>query len=102
MKCKPGKLYKLPEFYMLVYPSKEKAATAAAEVLVLGATTDASISFLATYWSRELKCQVRYSIPGEIFMFLGRDGEFLNVLFGDKQGWIIYKGWPITMVNNVI
>jgi len=51
----------------------------------------------AIYWSKELNCTVRYSKPNEIFIFLKEEiveeHKYLNVLFGDKHGWIVYKDW---------
>jgi len=61
----------------------------------------------AIYWSKGLGCSVRCSEPNEIFMFFKEEifgGErYLNVLFGDKQGWIVYGDWlRIERVNNEI
>ncbi len=109
----PGKLYKTAEYFLLVYPTKEKAAlaveapaTAAFARSPSATTTIASAAMVAPagassagatawgdYWSKQLNCQVCYSELGELFMFLERNGVYLHVLFGDKQGWIIYDSW---------
>ncbi len=92
MKCKPGKLYKCLDHFLMIYLSKEMALRAmrCSEPSTSGA--DAA-SAVAAYWSKELNQQVRYSKPGEVFMFLKKDGDFCHVLFGDKQGWIINRDW---------
>ncbi len=87
MKFEVGKLYKCPDYFLMIYPSKEKASSVLGRrTVVVGSAEEA-----AAHWSDQLNCQVRYSEPGEIFIFLGRDREFLNVLFGEKQGWIIFS-----------
>ncbi len=94
---KPGKLYRCSEYFLLIYPTKEKALHAVGSAGGRRNTPQQLAAAEATYWSRELKCQVRYSEPGEIFMFLEQDGDFLRVLFGENQagersgptlGWI--------------
>ncbi len=80
----------------MVFPSKEKASEADDHV-ASGACPAATLLLnrveWADLWSRELNCQVRLSEPNEIFMFLGRDGNLLHVLFGDVAGWLICKKW---------
>ncbi len=44
--------------------------------------------YLLIYTTKEFKCHVRYSEPGEIFMVLEQDEDLLHVLFGDVAGWI--------------
>ncbi len=97
---KPGKLYKCPEYFLMIYPSKEKAA--ACTWAMTARTSARSAARRSAYWTEQLNCRVDYSKPGEIFMLLERDGIFLHVLFGEKQeagrsgptlGWIIYKDW---------
>lgn len=52
---------------------------------------------MVKYWSEILNCTVRCSEPNEIFMFLEEkivdNQKYLNILFGDKQGWIFYRKW---------
>ncbi len=104
MDFKPGKLYKSNEYFLMIYPTKEKAsgrtsrATAAAPSATMpeSATTAANetaASAWVKYWSSILDCRICYSKPGEIFMFLEKHGTCMYVLFGDKQGWITNKNW---------
>jgi len=87
VKFEEGKLYKCPEYFLIIYPTREKAET----------ETTAAFAWAARYWSEELGCSVRYSEPNEIFIFLKKEiieeQKYINVLFGDKQGWIIHKNW---------
>jgi len=90
MKFEEEKLYKCSDHYILmIYPTRENAMVAA---LAVGAVAQA-----ASYWSDYLECTVRYSEPNEIFIFIKEEiieeQKYLNVLFGDKQGWIIYEDW---------
>jgi len=98
----PGKLYKCPKYFLLFYPSKDKAAdslrVAVARAARMGATAvhEAAIgpaSSVADWWSRKLNCKVRYSEPNEVFLCLEHEDEFAHVLFGEKQGWIINQDW---------
>jgi len=100
----PGKLYKCPKNYLLVYPSKEKAAAAtersdptaavpAAKMVALVHQRRATALAEAAFWSKRLNCKVRYSEPEEVFMYLEQKDKFIHVLFGEKQGWIINKSW---------
>ena len=103
-----GKLYKCSEYFLLIYPTKEKAAGAYTRALDgrISPVGDSTASPLddrtvdvgpaarkAIWWSKELDCQVRCSEPNEIFMFIKQEEQFVHVLFGEKQGWILYKNW---------
>ncbi len=85
-----GNLYRCPEYYLLIYPTKESMSlndpSPAAEIY------DQALAF-ANYWSKDLECQVRFSRPNEVFMLLKRDGRYLYVLFGEKPGWILGTNW---------
>ncbi len=99
MKFEVGKLYKCLSCSLLIYPMKEKpplGVTAAISPLMPGALSDVTsteASDWAKYWSKTLNCQVRYSEPNEVFMFLKRDEVYLYTLFGEKQGWVITRPW---------
>ncbi len=98
MKFEVGKLYRCPDYFLLIYPTIEKAraATLIAHDFSTGALARAA------YWSEKLDCQVRFSERGEIFMLLkglqltyfgSKSWDYFYVLFGNRQGWIIYKDW---------
>jgi len=106
MEFKIGKLYKCSDHYILIYPTREKAASSGARPMAAGRSAAASrnswaaaavVGQAASYWSEELNCTVRCSEPNEIFIFLKEEiieeQKYINVLFGDKQGWIVYKDW---------
>ncbi len=94
---KPGKLYKCSEHFLMIYPSKEKAAlaggTRARSASVVDVDGPLWAAEWANYWSNILYCKVQVSQSNEIFMFLEKDGKYLHVLFGEVQGWIIYENW---------
>jgi len=113
MEFKIGKLYKCSDHLLMIYPTRENAA-AAAQAEDVPATCEqaawavawcsaaeqaaaAAVAWAARYWSEELNCTVCYSEPDEIFIFIKEEiieeHKYLNVLFGDKQGWIICKNW---------
>ena len=85
----------------MLYPSVEKAASllggegvgvpaAAVTADMMGVTWG---TWYKNHWSRKLECKVHLSEPNEVFMCLGQENTFVHVLFGEKQGWIIYKDW---------
>ncbi len=107
-KMKVGQLYKCLNFSLLIYPTIEKLTSASGDhsisagvhVKELHPHNTDKAAFWADFWSKELKCQVRFSQPNEIFMFLGRieksgrrNREYGHVLFGEKQGWIIIRNY---------
>jgi len=105
----PGKLYKCPKYWLLFYPTEDKAwtatltpdlaplAAAASSVPRGTALETAAVAAWArehaAWWSRKLSCTVRYSEPGEVFLCLENKDKLTHVLFGEKQGWIINKRW---------
>jgi len=98
MDFEEGKLYKCPEYFLIIYPTWEKASPASqAWVVAAAAASPLAAAQAASYWSDRLGCTVRCSEQNEIFVFLKEEiikGErYINVLFGDKQGWIICKNW---------
>jgi len=115
MEFEVGKLYKCSKHLLMIYPTRENAmvaeqanATVAwvaehanATVAWVAEHANATVAWAAGYWSKKLGCSVRYSEPDEIFIFIKEEiieeqkylKKYLNVLFGDKQGWIVYKDW---------
>ncbi len=93
MDFKRGKLYKCPEFSLMIYSEEEVAAAAPMSPRDIAASGTSLGDPLAwtNFWSKRLNRQVHFSDRGEIFMFLERNGHYLRVLFGDKQGWIIFR-----------
>ncbi len=107
MKFEVGKLYRCPEYFLLVFPSKDQLISAralwAADRTVetplarwqeaAGTQYPEMARAVTAVLSKKLDCRVRCSEPGEIFMLLQQDGDSLHVLFGGIQGWIVYKDW---------
>jgi len=101
MNFEKGKLYKCPNSGLLIYPSTHPVVSYSSQTSPPG--WSASSVYLGTpetvvkYWSEILNCTVRCSEPNEIFMFLEEkivdNQKYLNILFGDKQGWIFYRKW---------
>ena len=90
--CSAGSVIRTEKYYLLVY---ETAAVVAldpdAPDAVLG--DDA-----AAYWSSKLKCNMWYIDPGTLMMVLKdvanlMPGTLIQVLAGDRAGWIIYYDW---------
>ncbi len=98
---KPGKLYRCPDYFLMIYPSKEKASARLAvpfwaeELEWTKKSSSATLWTAPMHWmnflSEHLGCQVRCSELGEIFMFLEKDEIYLHVLFGGNQGWILFR-----------
>ncbi len=80
MKFEIGKLYRCP-YSLLIYPSKTKAEA-------------------GDFHGIKLRSERK-----EIFMLLESDGNILHTLFGEKQGWVIYKDWldfqPVSYLENL-
>jgi len=92
-KLEIGKLYRYPEYHLMVYPSIQ-IAVRAGRVQPAPAPTLRDASWRAHYWSKRLNCTVRYSEPNEIFMVVDHekekdDTDFYHVIFGEIQGWMI-------------
>ena len=83
-----GKLYSCSGYFLLLYLDKETASagTAAAE------STEPHLAVVA-YWSKRLKKPVSYSEPKTPLLVLSVDKKYVEVLAGDRKGWIINEGW---------
>jgi len=84
-----GKLYSCPEYFLLLYPDKDTAAPrphAAVEALDHAAA-------VAAYWTRELGKPVSSCDPETPLLVLSIKEEYIEVLAGDKKGWIINMDW---------
>lgn len=86
------KLYKCPDYGLLVYPTREQAKSVVHIGWSVAAAPDRSAAAV-DYWSQYLGCKVNYSKPNELFMCLKTQGQFAYVLFGEIQGWITTQDW---------
>ena len=84
-----GKLYSCSEYFLLLYPDKDTARTdfGAAERDLRYAAADAA------YWTRELGKPVSFCDPQTPLLVLSVKEEYIQVLAGDKVGWIINEDW---------
>ena len=83
-----GGLYEIKKWYWLLFPSKDMAADASADVAT---PYDGVATGYAGYWSREFNCNVSFVPQNSIFVLLEQHGKFCKVLSTDGQlGWIIY------------
>jgi len=93
-----GKLYSCSEYLLLLFPDKDTAATAA-EADTAGALTNAAdpgdAARTTAYWNRKLQNQkpVSYCNPLTPLLVLSVNEKYVEVLAGDKKGWIINQGW---------
>ena len=85
-----GKLYSCSGYYLMLYPDKETAVFAGelgADLVAANAAADAA------YWSKRFDKHVSYCNTETPLLVLNTKGEYIEVLAGDKRGWIIYQGW---------
>jgi hypothetical protein len=86
-----GKLYSCSGYFLLLYPDKDtdpvEAVLEAAVTAALPAVTAAS------YWTRELGKPVSYCNPKTPLLVLSVDKKYVEVLAGDRKGWIINMDW---------
>jgi hypothetical protein len=111
MMLEVGKLYSCSK-YLLLYPDKETAAVAVADtstaaaaarpvhmaqldpiaaILDVAVTGRAETS--ASYWSKQFDKPVNYYNPQTPLLVLSVKEEYIQVLAGDKKGWIINMDW---------
>jgi hypothetical protein len=89
------KLYVCEQYYLMLYPDKETAtaASSAALAATATATTDAATPAIAAtaaaYWSKRFDKPVNYCNPETPLLVLNTEQEYVEVLAGDKVGWII-------------
>jgi len=100
MTIEVGKLYSCSEYFLMLYPDRETAAegiTAAATDATCIDATDAAdpgdAAFTAAYWTRELGKPVSYCNPKTPLLVLSVDKKYVEVLAGDRKGWIINENW---------
>ena len=103
MMLKVGKLYICEEYFLMLYPDQETAAAAIhADFAVTTAAErrgraacggGASASAVAAYWSKRFGKPVLFSEKNIPLLILNDKEEYVEVLAGDKKGWIIYQDW---------
>ena len=89
---KVGKLYICEEYFLLLYPDQEACADAAA-VTAIGSGGTVTAGAHAAYWSRKLGKSVSYTDKNIPILSLNNKEKYVEVLAGDRKGWIIYQDW---------
>lgn len=87
-RLKVGKLYSCSKYFLLLYPDKEVAAYSALARRFAAAESSYSE---AAYWSKTFG--ISYCNTETPLLVLSVNEKYVEVLAGDKRGWIIYQGW---------
>ena len=87
MKLEVGKLYQCKDYFLLLYPDPE---TADAARVPLGG---GEVAAAAAFWSKRFGKPVLFSEKNIPLLILNDKEEYVEVLAGDKKGWIIYQDW---------
>ena len=84
-----GKLYSCFEYFLLLFPCQETAGrlNGSAVAARLAAAAEAA------YWTRELGKSVSYCNPQTPLLVLSVKEKYIEVLAGDRKGWIIVEDW---------
>ena len=99
-----GKLYSCSGYYLMLYPDKETATTPDAPISYVAvavrrkrAVPLATVAMSAASWSKTFDKPVSYCNTETPLLVLSADKdadkEYVEVLVGDKRGWIIYQDW---------
>ena len=91
MMLEVGKLYSCSGYFLILFPDKETAAAAA--TASAAAAVPAAAALLDAAWNRKHGKSVSYSDPKTPLLVLSVKEEYVEVLVGDKRGWIIYRDW---------
>jgi len=95
-----GKLYSCSK-YLLLYPDRETAVAAVADTSTAAAAAAAAVAATAawraeascSYWSNQFDKPVNYYNPQTPLLVLSVKEKYIEVLAGDKVGWIINEDW---------
>ena len=90
MTIEVGKRYSCSEYFLMFYPDKD---TADAYHGVCAADAAQAAVAVAAYWTRELGKPVSYCNPKTPLLVLSVDKKYVEVLAGDRKGWIINEDW---------
>ena len=88
---KPTHFYRCNEYYLLVYPSKEK--TLAAEAIAMTRDPIRAVRY-SKILSKDLNCRVSYHEKDSPFLVLkNENNQYIKVLTKNNIGWIVYEDW---------
>lgn len=113
MTFEPGKLFKINEYFWLLFPTKETAAARplprAGHAADAAFADSASAVGWASYWSKQLDCTVSFISEGDTIMIVEVFDIQVKVINQEgKGGWINFpadKPWnkgTITEISNDI
>lgn len=86
MKLEVGKLYTSEEYFLLFFPDQETAAA-------VDAHRAPGAAAAAAYWSKRFGKPISYVEKNVPLLMLNSKDKCVEVLAGDKKGWIIFKDW---------
>ena len=90
---KVGKLYTSEEYFLMLYPDLEIAAAAPAPGADAAVAAAAVAAVAVAYLSNQLGKSISYVEKNIPLLVLNDKKEYIEVLAGDKKGWIIYHDW---------
>ena len=85
-----GKLYICEKYHLLFYPDPDTADFAVAPA---ACPADAFASAVVAFWSERLGKPVSCVEKNIPLLVLNNKEEYVEVLAGDREGWIIYRDW---------
>ena len=85
-----GKLYSCSKYFLMLYPDKDTAAANLGAAVESARTNAVAV---AAYWTRELGKPVGYCDPKTPLLVLSVKEQYIEVLAGDKVGWLINEDW---------
>jgi hypothetical protein len=92
MTIEVGKRYSCSGYFLLLYPDKDTAAACPGSTAI-DAAAPGDAARTAAYWTRELGKPVSYCNPKTPLLVLSVDKKYVEVLAGDRKGWIINEDW---------
>jgi len=90
MKLEVGKLYTCEKYFLLLFPDPETVGAAYAHN---DRSAAADFGAAAAYWSNRFGKPVLYAEKNIPILVIQNKEEYIEVLSGDKSGWIVYQDW---------
>lgn len=84
-----GKLYSCFEYFLLLFPDKETAGSPPR--FAVDRPEPAAVE--AFHWTRKLGKPVYYTEKKVPLLVLSVKEKYIEVLAGDRKGWIIVEDW---------
>ena len=96
-----GKLYTCEKYCLMLYPDPETADVRSALEAGGRSALDAAAAS-AAYWSKRFGKPISYAEKNIPLLVLNNEEKYVEVLAGDKKGWIIDQDWlEIKEIDNV-